>query len=88
MKSLPELAVEDLNSDVPRLLGKQIRRLRRISGATQEDLSDRCCIYRTYLSRVEAGTANPSLTVLVSLAKALGVRVSDLLHATQANEGR
>lgn len=45
---------------------------------SQEVLAQRCGIYRTYLSRIEAGTANPTLKVLFGLATALNVDICDL----------
>lgn len=46
---------------------------------SQEVLSERCGIFRTYLSRIESGAANPTLLVLVALADSLGVPPSELL---------
>jgi transcriptional regulator with XRE-family HTH domain len=43
-------------------------------------LASRCGIFRTYLSRIESGAANPSLGVLVTLADALGVEPHVLLQ--------
>ena len=59
-------------------LGKQIRHLRKERGLSQEALSVTCGMFRTYLSRIENGIANPSVTVLVDLSTALGVKVTDL----------
>jgi transcriptional regulator with XRE-family HTH domain len=67
-----------LNHDIRGIVGRQVRRLRKVSGLSQESLSDRCGIFRTYLSRVEGGTANPTINVLVNLATALGVNITDL----------
>jgi transcriptional regulator with XRE-family HTH domain len=50
-----------------------------MSGATQDEVAERCGIYRTYLSRIEHGTANPSIRVLVALATTLNVKLTDLL---------
>lgn len=50
---------------------------------TQEELADRCALFRTYLSRIEAGLANPSLTVLYALAEALSVPVQQLFESAQ-----
>jgi transcriptional regulator with XRE-family HTH domain len=46
---------------------------------TQDLLADRCGIYRTYLSRIEMGQANPTLLVLVALANSLDVQPFELL---------
>ena len=60
------------------IVGRNIKKFRRSSRISQEDLAQRCDIYRTYLSRIEAGTANPTLTVLFALAAALKVDICDL----------
>jgi transcriptional regulator with XRE-family HTH domain len=46
---------------------------------TQEDLAEKCGIYRTYLSRIESGNANLTLVVLVALANSLQVMPHELL---------
>jgi transcriptional regulator with XRE-family HTH domain len=45
---------------------------------TQKMLANHCGIFRTYLSRIEGGIANPTITVLASLATALDVKVTAL----------
>ena len=66
--------------DFKKVVGKQVRRLRLQAGLTQDVLSERCGIYRTYLSRIEAGSANPTLLVLIALASTLEVHVCALFH--------
>lgn len=46
---------------------------------TQDLLAERCGIFRTYLSRIELGLANPTLLVLVALANSLNVEPYELL---------
>ena len=47
---------------------------------TQEALAKRAKVSRSYLAAIDAGhKKNPSLVVLQKLAKALGVRVAELL---------
>lgn len=46
---------------------------------TQSTVAEQCGIFRTYLSRIESGEANPSLAVIVSLAEALKVLPHELL---------
>jgi transcriptional regulator with XRE-family HTH domain len=58
---------------------------------TQEELAEKCGIFRTYLSRIESGNANLTLVVLVALASSLRVQPQDLLHSrevTQAGPAR
>jgi len=66
--------------DFKKVVGKQVRKLRLKAGLTQDVLSERCGIYRTYLSRVEAGSANPTLLVMIALATSLGVHICELFH--------
>ena len=51
---------------------------------TQEDLAERCGLFRTYMSRIETGQANPTLTMIYALAVSLAVPVTDLF----AEEGQ
>jgi transcriptional regulator with XRE-family HTH domain len=62
-----------------RIVGNHVRELRLSGNLTQDLLAERCGIYRTYLSRIEMGHANPTLLVLVALANCLDVQPSDLL---------
>ncbi len=61
------------------IVGETIRELRRQRALSQDELAARCGIYRTYLSRIETGEANPTLIVLVALAGALMVTPAELL---------
>ena len=51
---------------------------------TQEDLAERCGLFRTYLSRIETGRANPTLTMIHALASSLEVPVVALFGAPVA----
>lgn len=68
------------NDDMKVIVGRQVRRLRREAGLTQDVVSERCGIFRTYLSRIESGAANPTVTVLVALAATLNVEVQELFR--------
>lgn len=69
----PDLAIK-------KAVGRQIRKYRRLADLTQDDLCQKCGIFRTYLSRLENGIANPTLTVLNSLARNLDVDLRALIH--------
>jgi transcriptional regulator with XRE-family HTH domain len=66
--------------DIRTVLGRRVRRLRNEAGLSQASVAEHCGIFRTYLSRIENGTANPTVTVLVALATALDVGLADLLN--------
>ncbi len=67
-------------SDPRQALGLRIKQLRSEFSLTQEELAERCGLFRTYMSRIESGLANPTLTVLHTLAEGLGVDVIALLQ--------
>lgn len=60
--------------------GARIRELRFASGLTQDDLAERCGLFRTYMSRIETGRANPTLTMIHALATSLEVQVAELFE--------
>ena len=60
------------------MLGLRIKWLRAEKQMTQEDLSEKAGLFRTYMSRVEAGQANPSLTMLHQIARALDIPLGQL----------
>jgi transcriptional regulator with XRE-family HTH domain len=65
--------------DWRRIVGRNIRRLRQARGLTQEELAFEAEIDLTYLGGIERGRRNPSLLVMVRIAKALTARPAELL---------
>jgi transcriptional regulator with XRE-family HTH domain len=65
--------------DIRLRLAKNIRTLRLEKGWSQEDFADRADIHRTYVSDIERGRRNPTITVVAKLALPLGVSASRLL---------
>ena len=61
------------------MLSRTIRWTRKRKRMTQVDLARRARISQPFVVALEAGTRNPSLTVLRRLAKAFGVPVTELL---------
>jgi transcriptional regulator with XRE-family HTH domain len=59
--------------------GKHLQRLRTSRGLTQEQLAVTAGLTRTFVTRMELGQYDPSLSTLVRLAKALRVSVTELL---------
>jgi transcriptional regulator with XRE-family HTH domain len=57
----------------------RLKELRQAKGFTQKALADKLGMSLTYLSNLENGKANVSLTTLRRLAKALKVKVADLV---------
>lgn len=65
--------------DVRRRLGARVQRLRQAQGLSQEELADRADLHRTYVSGVERGVRNPTVTVLEKLAQGLQTSLPDLV---------
>ena len=65
--------------DLVRLLGSNVRKMRKERGLSQEDLAFAADMKRGYLSDLERGTRNPSVRALGRIATALQVPPSDLL---------
>ena len=59
--------------------GQQLQRLRTRRGLTQEQLAVKAGLVRVYVTKLEQGEHDPTLTILVRLAKALRVSVTELL---------
>ena len=60
-------------------LGKSIKTLRKKSGLTQQELADRVKITQKYIQLLESARRVPSLKLVYRIAKALNVKVKDLL---------
>lgn len=65
--------------DIRRRVGLNVRRFRVQRGLSQEQLAFDCGLHRTYVSGVERGIRNPTVLVLVRLAKGLRVAPGRLL---------
>jgi transcriptional regulator with XRE-family HTH domain len=61
------------------ILGRNVRRLRKQKGLTQEELAFEAEIDLTYVGGIERGRRNPSLLVMARIADALSVPLSKLL---------
>jgi transcriptional regulator with XRE-family HTH domain len=61
-------------------VGINVRRLREGRDLSQEELAFEAELHRTYISGVERGVRNPTVTVVAKIAKALGVTPDQLLR--------
>mgnify|MGYP001611952856 CR=1 FL=1 len=60
-------------------LGERIERLRRDKGMTQEELAEKAGLHRAYFWDIENGR-NISIKTAYNIARALGVKLSELLN--------
>ena len=66
--------------DMRRLVGRNVARIRRAQGLTQEQVEERSGFSQQYLSGLERGRRNPTIVSLYLLAQALGVSHVDLVR--------
>ena len=68
-----------MNEDVCVRFGEKLRNIRLELGYSQEELSFKAGLHRTYISSVERGKRNISLTNIQKLADALDLQMKDLM---------
>jgi transcriptional regulator with XRE-family HTH domain len=76
-------------SDFLKLVGEQIRYIRKSKGLTQEALANQCGFQYSYLSDIERGERNISLETLEKIINALGIlpiEIFNFKHADTDNE--
>lgn len=70
--------------DAAEAFGRVLRELRLEAGLTQEELGFEADLRRTYVSILELGRQQPSLTTILKLAGALRLTAHDLLAKVEA----
>ena len=65
--------------DMRKLVGRNVSRLRREKGLTQEEVAELSGFSQQYLSSLERGRRNPTVITLYELALALGVSHVELV---------
>jgi transcriptional regulator with XRE-family HTH domain len=71
-----------------KVFGEVLRAFRSERAVSQEHLAAVADLHRTYISLLERGLRNPSLTVIRRLASALGVTATDLVSVFEAKAGK
>ncbi len=66
--------------DMRKLVGRNVARLRREKGLTQEEIETRSGFSQQYLSSLERGRRNPTVITLYELAQALEVDYMELIR--------
>ena len=63
--------------------GDKVRELRKDLGISQEELSYKADLHRTYIGMIERAEKNITLINIEKIAKALNVEISELLKFTK-----
>lgn len=66
--------------------GSVLRELREAAGLTQEQLGFESDLRRTFISVLELGQQQPSLTTVFKLESALGISASDMVRRVEVHQ--
>jgi transcriptional regulator with XRE-family HTH domain len=73
---------------ITEVFGNRVKELRQKLNISQEELSFRSELHRTYISSIESGKRNVSLVNIEKLANALECDISDFFNFKNINHGR
>lgn len=62
---------------IKQIIGKTVKAIRIKQGLSQEDLAHECDVDRSYISMIEVGRNEPSVTKIFDLCKGLKIKPSD-----------
>ncbi len=65
--------------DIRNIVGKNIKRIRKEKGLSQEALAFECDLHRTYISGIERVIGNPTILIIEKIATVLAVSSDQLL---------
>jgi transcriptional regulator with XRE-family HTH domain len=78
-----------MSEDVRRILGSNVRRLRKAAGLSQAELANRMGVDRAYVSGLELGQRNPTIVTLWHLGQALEIDLGEFFfQAPRKRSGR
>ena len=66
-------------NEASKQLGKNLKRIRTEKDISQGDIARELDVSRGYISTIENGKTNPTLSTIAKIAKALGVTNDELL---------
>ncbi len=72
--------------DIKRAVGKRIKTVRQRRALTQDQLAEQVGLSPKYISGIERGVENPTMEILLRVAKALGVEPYDLFLFGESEE--
>lgn len=73
-----EIRRGDTMSDLNKVVGENIKYIRKLKGLTQKELADKCEFQTSYLAGVEIGSRNITIQTLERIVTGLGILPGDL----------
>lgn len=74
-----------LKKDILIKFGENVRFYRKAKGLSQEDLSFKADLHRTYIGMIERAEKNITLTNIEKIANALEIDIKDLFNGKKEN---
>ncbi|WP_055109480.1 helix-turn-helix domain-containing protein [Paenibacillus ihumii] len=68
---------------IKQIIGKTVKAIRIKQGLSQEDLAHECGVDRSYISMIEVGRNEPSVTKIFDLCKGLRIKPSDFFKLVE-----
>ena len=68
-----------MNKTTLEKFGDKVREERHKQGLSQEELASRAGVHRTYIGMIERAEKNITLSTIEKIAKALGIKPSELI---------
>lgn len=75
------------SGDIELPFGAALRRVRLAVGLTQEQLGLESGVQRNFISLIETGQNQPTIGTIAKLARALGMRASELVAEAEREAG-
>lgn len=69
--------------DIGLIFGEVLRRHRSFKDISQEELAFQAGVDRTFVSRLERGIRQPTITTVIGIGQALGISAADLVRETE-----
>jgi transcriptional regulator with XRE-family HTH domain len=61
-------------------LGKNLKRIRTAKGISQGEIGRKLEVDKSFVSNIENGKTNPTLSTIAKIAKAIGVSAGELME--------
>lgn len=69
-----------MESNLKQLFGKVLLQLREEKGVSQQELADNCNMERAYISRLERGLFQPTITIVFKIADYFERKPSEVIE--------
>ncbi|PRX69787.1 helix-turn-helix protein [Cohnella sp. SGD-V74] len=75
--------MSDPSNIIKQIIGKTLKAIRLKQGLSQEDLAHECDVDRSYISMIEVGRNEPSVTKIFELCSGLKIKPSDFFKLVE-----